>query len=80
MKVTKKTHAARILDRAKKVMKFQYDIELARQLGVTDGAVSQWRSTGKMPMLRILQIERETGGVIAWKGAIPLHHHSRQSA
>lgn len=36
--------------------------EIARTLNVTQGAVSQWLSTGGLPAKRALQIERITKG------------------
>lgn len=35
--------------------------ELARQLGITQGAVSQWVVNGRIPVSRVRAVERITG-------------------
>ena len=41
---------------------FGSQVELARQLGVTQAAVAQWVSDEKIPPYRAIQIERITDG------------------
>ena len=41
---------------------FGSQIELARQLGVTQAAVAQWVADAKVPPYRAIQIERITDG------------------
>ena len=38
--------------------------ELARRLGVTEGAVSQWATNGKVPELRAYQIQVISAGAV----------------
>ena len=41
---------------------FGSQVELARQLGVTQAAVAQWVADAKVPPYRAIQIERITDG------------------
>lgn len=41
---------------------FGSQVEMARQLGVTQAAVAQWVSDEKIPPYRAIQIERITDG------------------
>ena len=41
---------------------FGSQVELARQLGVTQAAVAQWVAEDKVPPYRAIQIERITDG------------------
>lgn len=36
--------------------------DLGRQIGVTQGAISQWKSAGEIPVFRQIQIEMLTSG------------------
>jgi DNA-binding transcriptional regulator YdaS (Cro superfamily) len=45
--------------------------ELARRLGVTEGAVSQWVSAGRVPELRAYQIQ------VISAGAVVVHQNER---
>lgn len=38
--------------------------DLAEALGVTQGAISQWLSKGRIPAERVLQIEQATNGAV----------------
>lgn len=51
------------LDEAKKQLKVTKDIELAQALGVTQQAVSLWRNTGAIPLLRQYQIREKINAV-----------------
>jgi len=42
---------------------FGGDIAMARAIGVTVGAISQWRTAGSIPRLRQYQIEVITAGL-----------------
>ena len=44
------------------IQRFGSQVELARQLGVTQAAVAQWVSDEKVPPYRAIQIERITDG------------------
>jgi DNA-binding transcriptional regulator YdaS (Cro superfamily) len=44
------------------IRQFGSQVELARQLGVTQAAVAQWVSDEKVPPYRAIQIERITDG------------------
>ena len=44
------------------IRRFGSQVELARQLGVTQAAVAQWVSDEKVPPYRAIQIERITDG------------------
>lgn len=44
------------------IQQFGSQVELARQLGVTQAAVAQWVADEKVPAYRAIQIERITGG------------------
>ena len=41
---------------------FGSQVELARQLGMTQAAVAQWVADEKVPLYRAIQIERITDG------------------
>ena len=44
------------------IQRFGSQVELARQLGVTQAAVAQWVSDERIPPYRAIQIERITDG------------------
>ena len=44
------------------IRRFGSQVELARQLGVTQAAVAQWVADEKVPSYRAIQIERITDG------------------
>ena len=44
------------------IQQFGSQVELARQLGVTQAAVAQWVVDEKVPPYRAIQIERITAG------------------
>ena len=44
------------------IRQFGSQVELARQLGVTQAAVAQWVGDAKVPPYRAIQIERITDG------------------
>lgn len=44
------------------IQRFGSQVELARQLGVTQAAVAQWVADGNVPPYRAIQIERITAG------------------
>ena len=44
------------------IRRFGSQVELARQLGVTQAAVAQWVSDERVPPYRAIQIERITDG------------------
>ena len=44
------------------IQQFGSQVELARQLGVTQAAVAQWVADEKVPPYRAIQIERITDG------------------
>lgn len=44
------------------IRRFGSQVELARQLGVTQAAVAQWVSDERIPPYRAIQIERITDG------------------
>ena len=49
---------------------FGSQVELARQLGVTQAAVAQWVADEKVPPYRAIQIERITDGQFKAVGII----------
>ena len=51
------------LAEAKEKLRVEKDIELAQALGVTQQAVSLWRNTGKIPLLRQYQIREKINAV-----------------
>ena len=46
----------------KLVLHYGSQVEIAKALDVTEGAVSQWVSTGGLPAKRAIMIEKLTGG------------------